>query len=68
MSELKLCKDCRYYSEDGFSARCANDLCSFIDKVYGEKKYGFCIVQRTGISGCGEEGRYWEPRKEVAAA
>jgi hypothetical protein len=72
MTDLKLCKDCKWYKKswfehltgmgDGYDT-CLNPVLSN-NLVTGKVKGGrFCENMRRCYGNCGPEGRYWEARK-----
>jgi len=72
MTDLKLCKDCKWYKKDWFEHltyggdrfdMCRNPVVSG-NLVTGKVKGGrFCDMMRLSYGRCGEEGKYWEARK-----
>ena len=72
MTELRLCKDCKWYKKSwvehlifGSDAddKCFHPVLSE-NLVTGKVKGGrFCDLMRKAYAGCGEEGKYWEARK-----
>ena len=72
MTDLKLCKDCKHYKKDwnarftGFGDTldtCHNPVLSE-NLVTGKVKGGrFCDLMRLPYGGCGEEGKYFEPKR-----
>ena len=72
MTDLKLCKDCKWYKKNWFShfsgAGDGDDKCFHPvlseNLVTGKSKDGkYCCYKRLPYGGCGEEGKYWEARK-----
>ena len=71
VTDLKLCKDCKWYKKDWFEHltgggdrfdMCLNPVLSE-NLVTGKVKGGrFCDMMRKTHGGCGEEGKYWEAR------
>jgi len=73
MTDLKLCKDCKWYKKnllehlltfggDRFDT-CHNPVLSR-NLVTGKSNGGhFCDIMRKTYGGCGKEGKYWEARK-----
>ena len=72
MTNLKLCKDCKWYKKSwvehlifGSDAddTCHNPVLSE-NLVTGQIQGGrFCDMMRRPYGGCSEEGKYWEARK-----
>ena len=70
MTELKLCKDCKWYkknwiehlsgSGDQFD-KCMNPILNG-NLVTGKYKGVFCDTARNYGIRCGKEGRYWEAK------
>jgi len=69
MTDLKLCKDCKWYKKDWFEHltyggdrfdTCHNPVVSG-NLVTGKVKGGrFCDMMRLPYGRCGNEGKYWE--------
>jgi hypothetical protein len=71
MTEMKLCKDCKWYRKDWYARiagygnifdMCFNPILNEADPVTGESKGLFCDSTRK-YHGCGMEGKYFEARK-----
>jgi hypothetical protein len=71
VTDLKLCKDCKWYKKDWFdhltgagdgNDRCLNPVVSE-NLVTGKVKDRFCDMMRRTYGGCGEEGKYFEPKR-----
>lgn len=71
MTDLKLCKDCKHYKRD-WSARITGfgdtfDLCLNPaltgNVVTGRFNGKYCDMMRRNYAGCGEEGKYFEPKR-----
>jgi hypothetical protein len=72
MTDLKLCKDCKWYKKDWFEHLtgggdrfdlCYNPVLSE-NLVTGKVKGGrYCTFMRMYGGGCKEEGKYFEPKR-----
>jgi hypothetical protein len=72
MTDLKLCKDCKHYKKNWFEHltgggdrfdMCLNPVVSG-NLVTGKVKGGrFCDMMRLSYGKCGEEGKYFEPKR-----
>jgi hypothetical protein len=74
MTDIKLCKDCKWYKKswfehfigigDGYDT-CHNPVVSG-NFVTGKRQGGrFCENMRRPYGMCGEEGKYWEERRRM---
>ena len=72
MTELRLCKDCKWYKKDWFEHLTGGgdrfDTCHSLvasgNLVTGKVKGGlFCDMMRLEWGKCGPDGRFWEARK-----
>lgn len=68
MSDIKLCKDCRWFSEIPgaplwfiSSAECTNPATMIRDYVRGDHTTSTCASAR--LYPCGPDGKLWEPRE-----
>ena len=71
MTEMKLCKDCKWYRKDWYARitgygnifdMCFNPILNEADPVTGKTNGSFCDSTRK-FHGCGMEGKLWEARK-----
>lgn len=68
MSELRLCKDCKYYRKDFYAHfvgvynldRCSNPVVT--DDFVNGKESTYCSIAREGAR-CGKDANLWESRK-----
>jgi len=70
MTEMKLCKDCKWYKKDWITHLIERtdkfDKClspALNQNLVTGKSYGkFCNIQRDATYGCGREGKYFEAK------
>lgn len=62
--EVRYCEDCRFFSMNGLSPRCAHPLCSPANLIQRSVGRADCSTER-GYCGpsttCGPQARYFEP-------
>lgn len=76
MSEIKLCRDCKWHRLSfmdrllGFGkfAKCAKPELQLSGSGYplvngGSSELTYCATQRERKLGCGPEGKMWEPKR-----